>query len=72
VDGKKRAGLASCLVFLEINGLLTDPDMPARKVDAWEAFVLDVAAGKLAREQTTRGLRKLLRKKRRDTASLPR
>src|SRR5438876_12408226 len=59
VDGNKRTALASCLVFLESNGLLPDPGMPARAVEGWEALVLDVAASKLDRAQTTARLRPL-------------
>jgi death-on-curing protein len=63
VDGNKRTALAACLVFLDGNGLLSDPDLPGGDVDAWEALVLEVASGKLDRDSTTRGLRKLLRKR---------
>jgi death-on-curing protein len=63
VDGNKRAALAACLVFLESNGLLADPGLPARNVDAWETLVLDVAASRLDRNQTTRRLAKLLKKR---------
>lgn len=57
VDGNKRTALATCLVFLSENDLL-----PAEKLDAdaWEALALDVAAGRVDREQTTKRLRKLL------------
>jgi len=56
IDGNKRTALAACLVFLECNGLL-----PATKLstDAWEAFVMDVAASRIDRDQTTARLRKL-------------
>ena len=60
VDGNKRTALAACLVFLESNGLSPAPFEPAREVDAWEALVLDVAASKLDREQTTARLRRLI------------
>ena len=60
VDGNKRTALGACLVFLESNNLLRDPEGPSRDVDAWEALVLDVAASRLDREQTTRRLRRLL------------
>ncbi|HEY4375162.1 MAG TPA: type II toxin-antitoxin system death-on-curing family toxin [Burkholderiales bacterium] len=60
VDGNKRAGLAACLVFLQLNDLLDDPELPGRAIDAWETFVLDIAASRLDREQTTRRLRSLL------------
>jgi death-on-curing protein len=60
VDGNKRVGLASCLVFLAANGCLPDRDLPGRHADDWEALVLDVAASRLDREQTTERLRALL------------
>jgi death on curing protein len=60
VDGNKRTALAACLVFLESNQLSPTPFEPAREVDAWEAVVLDVAASKLDREQTTARLRRLI------------
>ena len=60
VDGNKRTALASSLVFLESNGLLPDPERPARAVDDWETLVLDVAALRIDREQTTARLRKLI------------
>lgn len=59
VDGNKRTALAACLVFLESNNLLPNAKLPT---DEWEAFVLDVAAGKLDRDQTTQRLRKLLKR----------
>jgi death-on-curing protein len=60
VDGNKRTALASCLVFLDSNDLLPAPGMPAAAVDEWESLVLEVAASRLDREQTTVRLRKLL------------
>ena len=59
IDGNKRTALAACLVFLESNNLLPRTKLSA---DEWEAFVLDVAAGKLDRDQTTRHLRKLVKR----------
>ena len=58
VDGNKRTALAACLVFLEGNGFLADRKLP---INAWEQFVLDVAASQLDRAATTRRLRKLLK-----------
>ena len=57
VDGNKRAALATCLVFLSHNKLL-----PKQKIDddALEAFVLDVAASRIDRDETTRRLRALV------------
>jgi death-on-curing protein len=75
VDGNKRTGLAACLVFLSRNGLLRDPGLPVRGIDAWEAWVLDVAASRIDRDETTLRLRGLLdpkpapRKPRRKVAS---
>ncbi len=57
VDGNKRTALATCLVFLSENGLLPSEELDA---DAWERLTLDVAAGRLDREQTTARLRKLI------------
>jgi len=59
VDGNKRAALGACLVFLWLNGLDPAPDGPR-----WEKLVLDVAAGRQDRGQTTQHLRKLLRRAR--------
>jgi death-on-curing protein len=59
IDGNKRTALASCLVFLQTNDLLPSVKLP---IDDWEQLVLDVAASKIDREQTTRRLRKLVRK----------
>lgn len=57
-DGNKRTALASCLVFLISNGLL---DRGVKlDTDLWESFVLDVAASRLDREQTTVRLQELL------------
>lgn len=57
IDGNKRTALASCLVFLSENEALDSEDLD---VDHWEEFVLDVAASKLNREETTVRLRELL------------
>jgi death on curing protein len=53
-DGNKRAAMASAIVFLRLNGIEPAPDS-----EAWVALVLDVAASKLDREQTTAHLRRL-------------
>ena len=60
VDGNKRTALAAALVFLSENGLLANERLNA---DAWERLTMDVAAGRLNRQQTTIGLRKLLSKR---------
>lgn len=57
LDGNKRTALAACLVFLHENGVLSGQRLP---VDDWETLVLDVAASRLNREQTTARLRKLV------------
>jgi death-on-curing protein len=59
VDGNKRTALATCLVFLEVNGLLPDEKLDT---DAWESLTLAVAASELDREQTAVRLHKLLPK----------
>jgi death-on-curing protein len=63
VDGSKRTALAACLVFLQRNGRLRRPDLPVRHIDAWETLVMDIAASRIDREQTTKRLRTLLRGK---------
>jgi death-on-curing protein len=61
LDGNKRTALAACLVFLEENGLPPNRKLPIKD---WEQFVLDVASSKITRDETTRRLRKLLKKPR--------
>ena len=61
IDGNKRTALAACLVFLEENQLFPGAKLPTAD---WEMFVLDIAASKLDRATTTRGLRKLLKRSR--------
>ena len=61
VDGNKRTALAACLVFLESNDLLSNAKLP---INEWEAFVFDVAASRLDRDQTTARLRKLAKRQR--------
>jgi death on curing protein len=58
IDGNKRTALAACLIFLETNELLPDKKLP---IDDWEALVLDVAASRIDRDQTTARLRQLLK-----------
>ena len=58
VDGNKRVALATCLVFLSDNGLLTDEQLDP---DTWENLTLAVAAGALARDEVTEMLRGLVR-----------
>jgi death-on-curing protein len=53
-DGNKPAAMAAAIVFLRLNGIDPGPDGPA-----WESLVLDVAASRLDRNQTTQRLRRL-------------
>lgn len=55
IDGNKRASLGACLAFLRLNGLAPSPDSPD-----WEALVLDVAASRIDRDQTTARLKLLM------------
>ncbi len=55
LDGNKRTALGACLVFLRLNGVETKPDGPQ-----WEQLVLDVAASRIDREETTKQLAKVL------------
>jgi death-on-curing protein len=58
-DGNKRTALTAWLVVLEANGLLPDAGLPMRDAGAWEQFVLDVASGKIDRDETAKRLRGL-------------
>ena len=51
LDGNKRTSLGACLVFLRLNGVETKPDGPQ-----WEQLVLDGAASRIDREETTKRL----------------
>jgi death-on-curing protein len=55
VDGNKRTALAACLAFLKLNGVAPFPDQAT-----WEQPTLDVAAGKIDRDQTAARLRALV------------
>ncbi len=57
IDGNKRTALATCLVFLSENGLLSQEKLDA---DVWEQLVLDVAASRIDRVETTKRLGKVL------------
>lgn len=56
IDGNKCVALGSCIVFLRLNGFTTDPDG-----QDWEDLTLDVAAGRIDRDETTARLRLLLK-----------
>ena len=57
IDGNKRTALATCLVFLSENGYLSQEKLDT---DVWEQLVLDVAASRIDREETTRRLANVL------------
>jgi len=56
IDGNKRVGMTSAIVYLRLNGVEPSPDS-----GEWERLVLDVASSSLDRESTTARLRALLR-----------
>jgi death-on-curing protein len=56
LDGNKRTAMMSAIVFLRLNGI--EPELDSER---WEKLMLDVAASRLDREQTTARLRKLLK-----------
>ena len=58
LDANKRTALASSLVFLLENDLLSLEVVP---LDDWEALVTDVAAGTLDRSVMTQRFRRLVR-----------
>ena len=60
IDGNKRVALGACLVFLRCNRIADRPPREKAVIDAWEALVLNVAASRLDRDQTTKRLRALL------------
>ena len=57
LDGNKRTALASCLVYLSENKILQPKEL---NLIAWEELVLNVAASKLDRVETTERLRLLV------------
>jgi death-on-curing protein len=64
-DGNKRTALAVCLVFLEANEQLPDPNLPGKRIDEWETLILDIAASRVDRAVATRRFRALLSGKKR-------
>jgi death-on-curing protein len=54
-DGNKRVAMASAITFLRLNGI-----EPQRDKADWEKLMLDVAASRLDREQTTSRLKDLV------------
>ena len=57
LDGNKRTAMMATIVFLRLNAIEPKPDS-----QHWEQLMLDVATGKIDRDETTRRLRKLLKK----------
>ena len=56
LDGNKRTAMMSAIVFLRLNGIKPAPDS-----GRWEKLMLDVAASKIDRQETTERLRKLVK-----------
>ena len=56
IDGNKRVGMTSAIVYLRLNGV-----EPSADSGDWERLVLDVASSSLDRDSTTKRLRTLLR-----------
>jgi death-on-curing protein len=56
LDGNKRTAMMSAIVFLRLNGIEPAPDS-----GRWERLMLDVAANKIDRQETTERLRKLVK-----------
>ncbi|HVU38446.1 MAG TPA: Fic family protein [Opitutales bacterium] len=61
-DGNKRAALGACLIVLKVNGIIAGTKFPPEESLAWEKLTLDVAAGRIDREETVKRLRKLVAK----------
>ena len=64
VDGNKRTAMMAAIVFLRLNGIEPLPDSAK-----WERLMLVVAASEVDRDETTRRLRKLRHRTRRDQES---
>jgi len=60
IDGNKRTAMMAAIVYLRLNGIEPLPDSPE-----WERLMLEVASSQITRDETTRRLRKLLKKPRR-------
>ena len=56
IDGNKRVGMTSAIVYLRLNGVEPVPDS-----GEWETLLLDVANSSLDRDATTARLRSLIR-----------
>jgi death-on-curing protein len=57
LDGNKRTAMMASIIFLRLNRIEPRPDS-----ERWEKLMLDVAASRLDRDQTTARLRKLLKR----------
>lgn len=57
LDGNKRTAMMAAIVFSRLNGI-----DPAADNEKWEQLMIDVAASRLDRDQTTKRLRRLLKK----------
>jgi death-on-curing protein len=57
LDGNKRTAMMASIIFLRLNGIEPQPDS-----ERWEKLMLDIAASRLDRDQTTARLRKLLKR----------
>ena len=55
LDGNKRTAMIAGIVFLRLNGIESKADN-----HQWEKLMLDVASGKIDRDNTTQRLRKLI------------
>jgi death on curing protein len=56
LDGNKRTAMMAAIIYLRLNGIEPDSDS-----ERWEELMLDVAASRLDRDQTTKRLRRLLK-----------
>ena len=57
LDGNKRTAMMAAIVFLRLNGIEPAPDS-----ERWEKLMLDIAASKIDRQETTARLRRLLKR----------
>lgn len=55
LDGNKRTALGACILFLRLSGIETMPDGPG-----WETVTVNVASGRIDRDETTVALRSLV------------
>ena len=64
IDGNKRTAMMASIIFLRLNGIEPRPDS-----ERWEKLMLDVAASRVDRDQTTVRLRTFLKKLRKKPSS---